>query len=606
MLGMTMPQVTHPDDLAESLERREGLLAGEARHFRQEMRYVRRDGRVLTALTSVSLVRDAVGRPRLYVGQVQDITERRAAEAQRDALLRRLQLQIERMPLAHVLLDANGRVADWNPAAGSLFRYRKDEIVGDGPPYPKFVPESFRPQSEALLGRIRGGDMAAHSVNDNLTKDGRTITCEWFNTPLMTDDGRFDGLFCLAQDVTERRRLEEQLRQAQKMEAVGQLAGGVAHDFNNLLTVINGFAEMLEGDPAVPGPAREMVRQVHRAGDRAAALTRLLLTFSRKQVLEPRVLDLNELVRETARMLRRLLPADIDLAADLAAGLGRIKADPGQVEQVLMNLVVNARDAMPAGGKLTVGTRDVELGEEYARGHLGVRPGAYVRLSVTDTGVGMDAATRARIFEPFFTTKPVGQGTGLGLSTVFGIVLQSGGHVEVYSEPGRGTTFKVYLPRLAGEVAAEVAATVLAVPRGSEAVLVAEDDEGIRGLARAALEACGYAVLEAADGAAALALGESHVGRIDMLVCDVVMPKGGGRELAERLREVRPGLRVLYVSGYADEAVTRHGVVAEGVPRRRVRDCGVVVGGGTEGRVGGVRLVCPAGHTLFVHQTWVA
>ena len=291
--------------------------------------------------------------------------------------------------------------------------------------------------------------MFAHSVNDNRTKDGRTITCEWFNTPLLSEDGRFIGLLCLAQDVTGRKLLEEQFRQSQKMEAVGRLAGGVAHDFNNLLTIITGYGELVLSNLPADEPNRELIRQMIRAGDRAAGLTRQLLAFSRKAILEPKVLDLKALVADVQKMLGRIIGEDVQLRVAADPEAGAVKADRGQIEQVLMNLVVNARDAMPQGGQLLIEVRNVELDESYARHWANVEPGSYVLLAVSDTGCGMDAATAARIWEPFFTTK--GEfGTGLGLATVYGIVKQSGGHVEVSSEVGRGSTFKVYLPRVQG------------------------------------------------------------------------------------------------------------------------------------------------------------
>jgi two-component system cell cycle sensor histidine kinase/response regulator CckA len=364
--------------------------------------------------------------------------------------------------------------------------------------------------------------------------------------------------------VTDRRRLEEQLHQASKMEAVGQLAGGVAHDFNNLLTVITGYGALV-ADALPPGdPVRELVGEMVRAGERAAGLTRQLLAFSRKQVLSPRVVDLNAVVADTERMLRRLIGADVDLAARLQPNLGRVRADPGQVEQVVMNLAVNARDAMPRGGKLTVETRDVELGEDYCRTHPEARPGPHVLLAVSDTGCGMTEEVRLRIFEPFFTTKGPGKGAGLGLATVFGIVKQSGGSVEVYSEVGVGTTFKVYLPRADAPAAADATGPVqAAVTRGTETLLVAEDEPAVRALTCHVLRSAGYTVLEAETGEEAVRVADRHAGPVHLLVTDVVMPGGGGRELAETLAERHPGARVLFLSGYTADAVVRHGILGE-------------------------------------------
>jgi two-component system cell cycle sensor histidine kinase/response regulator CckA len=367
-------------------------------------------------------------------------------------------------------------------------------------------------------------------------------------------------------DITERKQLEEQFHQAQKMEAVGRLAGGVAHDFNNLLTAILGSADLVLDSLTAGVPEREEVEEIRKAALRAADLTRQLLTFSRQQVIVPTVLNPNGVVANMDKLLRRLLGEDVELRAVLASDLGTAKADASQLEQVLLNLAVNARDAMPNGGKLTIETQNVELDQEYVRGHLSAQPGPYVMVAVSDTGVGMDAATQARIFEPFFTTKEKGKGTGLGLATVYGIVKQSGGWIWVYSEPGHGTTFKVYLPRVV-EVAAPAApspAPPVSV-RGSETVLVVEDDEMIRKLVQKVLKANGYTVLVAASGGDAERVAGQHDGPIHLLMTDVVMPGLNGREVARRLAATRAGIRVLYLSGYTDDAIVHHGVLEPGV-----------------------------------------
>jgi signal transduction histidine kinase/CheY-like chemotaxis protein len=359
---------------------------------------------------------------------------------------------------------------------------------------------------------------------------------------------------------------EEQLRQSQKMEAIGQLAGGVAHDFNNLLTVITGYSEMALRRIGEDNPLRKNIEEISKAGTRAAGLTRQLLAYSRRQMLQPKVLDLNTVVRDMNKMLRRLIGEDIDLVTVLKPALGQIKADPGQIEQVLLNLVVNARDAMPTGGKITIETRHAYLDEAYARKHVGVQCAHYVVLSVSDTGVGIDAETQKRIFDPFFTTKEIGKGTGLGLSTVYGIVKQSEGNIWVYSELGRGTTFKVYLPRVGKIIEGEeLTDGSRAVPGGSETLLLVEDEDLVRKLSVEILEEFGYAVIAASNGEEGVRLCKEFDGRIQLLVTDVVMPQMSGRELAEQVALLRPETKVLYMSGYTDDAIVRHGILEDNV-----------------------------------------
>lgn len=504
---------------------------------------------------------------------VQDISERRnAEEVQRQSEIRyqaisnQLQLQIDRMPLAYVVFNSALRIVDWNPAAQVIFGYSRDEAIEMTAPFETLVPKEAREKSRELLARIRSGDMTAHSVTENLTKFGQTITCEWINTPLLADNGTFNGLMCLVQDITERMRLETQFRQAQKMEAIGQLAGGVAHDFNNLLTIILGYSDILKESFEFDAANLELVEQIHSAGSRAARLTRQLLAFSRKQVLAPVVLDLNILLTDMTKMIARLIGEDIDLALVPAGDLWKVRVDAGQMEQVLMNLVVNARDAMPRGGKLTIETANIELDEEYSARQPDAPPGFYAVMAVSDSGCGMDAPTKARIFEPFFSTKG-DKGTGLGLATVYGIVKQSGGHIAVYTEPHQGTSFKIYLPRHMEETPrARASSKSKANLQGTETILLVEDEEGVRSLARMTLMRHGYKVLEASNGAEALRICEEHREPIELLATDVVMPGMSGRELADALQPLRPTMRVLYMSGYMDDAIVRHGLVHAGVP----------------------------------------
>jgi PAS domain S-box-containing protein len=404
-------------------------------------------------------------------------------------------------------------------------------------------------------------------VADFLRKDG-SATVLRLSGRAIRDENDSTSFELFAEDVTEHRTLEQQLRQSQKMEAVGRLAGGIAHDFNNLLMVISGYCEFLlekiGPDPVLRGPAQEIAN----AAERATSLTRQLLAFSRKQMLAPKVIDLNAVVTENLKMLTRLIGEDIDLVMVPATELGPVKADPGQIEQVILNLAVNARDAMPQGGKLTIETSNVTLDESYARYHAGVRPGEYVMLAISDTGSGMDADTQSHIFEPFFSTKGT-KGTGLGLSTVYGIVKQSGGYIWVYSEPGKGTTFKVYLPRMVepGEFAAAqpADATPQTQPQPIETILIVEDETNLRRMARQFLENQGYTVLEAADGVAALQICVAHPSRIHLLLTDVIMPGMNGRELAQRVLEQRPDAKVIYMSGYTENAIGTNGTLDTGI-----------------------------------------
>src|SRR3989454_7109923 len=394
-------------------------------------------------------------------------------------------------------------------------------------------------------------------------KDGARLTVQ-LSVRAVRQGARVEYYETFVRDVTEQRRLQQQLVQSQKMEAVGRLAGGVAHDFNNLLTVILSYSDLLLEDRPRDAPDREDIEQIRKAAVGASALTRQLLAFSRQQVLEPRVLDVNTVVASTQKLLTRLLGEDISLTTSLAPGLGAVKVDPGQLEQIIMNLAVNARDAMPRGGRLSIETGNVEMDESYVRGHPVAHPGPYVMLAVSDTGIGMDAVTQARIFEPFFTTKEAGKGTGLGLATVYGIVKQSGGFIWVYSEPGHGTSFKIYLPRV-DEPVSPAGGPAPQVVGGSETVLVVEDVAAVRAVTRQMLERQGYCVLEAANGATALSLARQHHSAIHLLVTDVVMLEVSGRELADQLVQLRPDMKVLFMSGYTDDAVVRHGILQEGI-----------------------------------------
>jgi PAS domain S-box-containing protein len=456
----------------------------------------------------------------------------------------------------------DGRLLAVNPALVSILGYASEaELLHTNLARDVYVDPGQRPRLvEAVL---KSGTLTAESQWRR--KDGKTITVRLTGRVVRDAQGRVEYFNAIVEDITERQLLEAQLRQAQKMESVGRLAGGVAHDFNNVLTAIFGYADLVLEALPPDSPARQDLEEIRKAAERAAALTRQLLAFSRRQVLTPVVVSVNELVEDIDKMLQRLISADIELRLALAHDAGNCRADTGQLQQVLMNLVVNARDAMPTGGKLLIETSNTELTEQYTELHQAVVPGSYVMLAVSDTGIGMDAETKARIFEPFFTTKEKGRGTGLGLSTVYGIVKQSEGYVWVYSEPGRGTTFKLYFPRVAEPAAALPRPREMATLSGTETILLAEDDEMLRPLAKGLLDKLGYTVLEAENADQALGVAGAHAGPIHLLVSDVVMPGASGRELARRLAETRPATRVLYVSGYTDDAIVHHGMLEPGL-----------------------------------------
>ncbi len=466
---------------------------------------------------------------------------------------------------AMLVVGPDGVVATWNAGAQRLKGYAADEIIGKSFScfYAPDEVAAGKPARDLATALARG---RTAEEGWRLRKDRTRFWASAVLTPLYDAAGVHVGFAKVTRDLTEWRRLEEQFRQAQKMEAVGRLAGGVAHDFNNVLSVILSYAEAIEDGLGPDEPMRADVAEIRRAGDRAAQLTRQLLAFSRRQVLDARVLDLSQAVAAMGNMLRRVLGAGISLTTLLATELWSVKADAGQIEQVVMNLAVNARDAMPKGGRLTLETENAELDEEYARLHHDLEPGSYVMLAVSDTGTGMDKETLARIFEPFFTTKETGRGTGLGLATVFGIVKQSGGHIWVYSEPGRGTTFKIYLPKVSG--AADAHPSVRPPPEsvgGTETILLVEDDEQVRTVACGILRRNGYVVLEAPNAGEAILICEEHGAKIHLLLSDVVLPRMSGGQLAERLLTSRPEMKVLFMSGYTDDAILQHGVLDSGV-----------------------------------------
>jgi PAS domain S-box-containing protein len=492
-----------------------------------------------------------------------NITERKLAEAEIIRAKEEWERTFDAVPDLIALIDVNHRIIRANRAMAARMGSTPEQVVGQ-PCYEAMhglsAPADFCPHSKLLAS---GKEQRAETVEERLHG-----TFDVSVTPLRDATGHLVGSVHVARDITERKRaeaervaLDQQLRQAQKMESVGQLAGGVAHDFNNILTGISGYTELALERLEAASPMREDLAEVLRLSKRAAELTRQLLAFSRRQTLEPQVLNINAMIADAAKMLKRVLSEDIDLHFAPAPDLGNVRADPMQIEQVLMNLAINARDAMPAGGKLTIETANVELDVEYTASHISVVPGRYVMMAVSDTGHGMDAATQSRLFEPFFTTKDKSKGTGLGLATAYGIVKQHGGHIWVYSEPGKGATFKIYLPRV------EEAASVVNPPvepsmtRGEETLLIVEDEPAVGAIAERALKARGYTVLIARSAEEAESLFSEHHARISLLLTDVVLPGINGPKLYERLRTRDPSLKVLYMSGHTDNATVHQGVL---------------------------------------------
>jgi len=474
---------------------------------------------------------------------------------------------IENIPNMIFLKDAKElRFIRFNRAGEDLLGYSRDDLLGknDYDLFPKEQADWFTEKDQKVLREMDVIDIEEEPVRTR-HKGERTLHTK--KVPILNVEGEPEYLLGISEDITERKKLEAQFQQAQKMEAVGRLAGGVAHDFNNLLMTIMGNADLMLMGLAEDDPFREKLEQIGQNGKRAARLTRQLLAFSRKQILQPVALDLNELIKGFVKMLERLIGEDVELETVLVSGLRLVKADPGQVEQIIMNLVINARDAMPGGGKVIIETANADLDEDYVRAHdVSLQPGPYVMLAVSDTGTGMDEETRSNIFEPFFTTKEVGKGTGLGLSTVYGIVKQSGGYIWVYSEPGQGTTFKIYLPAVVGETVQRKKEQPPADDlTGSETILVVEDDDALRNLGREILERQGYRVLDAGNGIEALRISEAHRGQIHLMITDVVMPKMGGKKVADRSQPLYPQMKVIYMSGYTDNSIAHHGILAPGL-----------------------------------------
>lgn len=473
---------------------------------------------------------------------------------------------LESASQAIVAVDCAGRIVLANSRADEIFAYSREELLGQR--IEMLLPEPHRghhvQERDEYFAHPRIRPMGSGLDLVARRKDGTEFPVEVSLSYIEAEGGRFAIAF--VSDISRRKHLEEQLLHAQKMEAVGRLAGGVAHDFNNMLTVISGYNRMILDELSPLDPLRGYAEEVLKASDRAGALTNQLLAFSRRQIMRPRVVSVNTVLAQTEKMLRRLIGEDVELNMRLDDGAGNIRADPGHVEQAVVNLAVNARDAMPLGGRLTIETACVQLDDTYGRTHMGVNPGEFVLIAVSDTGHGMDVETRRRIFEPFFTTKEKGKGTGLGLATVYGMIKQTGGDIWVYSEPGKGSTFKLYFPRVTDPASdSHDGDAGLANRAGGETILVVEDEKAVRELTVRILGQLGYVILTASSGAEALRIVQTHDGTIHLLLTDVVMPGMSGRHLADQLLQQRPGTKVLFLSGYTENAVVHHGVLDAGV-----------------------------------------
>jgi len=482
-------------------------------------------------------------------------------QERRKDLLPLFKKAVESLQAGLTITDSKGKIIYTNPTEAAMHGYEVAELIGQDVRImaPQVI---WNPMTTDQL--LKRKSWRRESVN--IRKDGSVFPVQLMSVVVQNVDGHPYGVITICEDITERKKieqeiasLEEQLRQSQKMEAIGRLAGGIAHDLNNLLTVIKGYNELSSTMLSEHELLKENIEEIKKATSRATDLTRQLLAFSRRQMFHVKVLDLNAILQDMEKMLRRLVKEDTEIVMVLDEDLGKIKTDPGQIEQVVLNLVLNAKDAMPNGGRLIIQTANVELSKVHLRAHIGVKPGRYVMLSVSDTGMGMSPAVKERMFEPFFTTKEVGKGTGLGLSTVYGIVKQSGGDIGVESEVGKGTTFKIYLPTVEEKIEAlQPSPATTEVPKGSETILLVEDDDMVRTLARTILEMNGYKVLETANGGEALRLAQDRASEaIHLMVTDVVMPKMNGWKLAEYLTPIHPEMKVLYMSGHVDNTIIR-------------------------------------------------
>jgi PAS domain S-box-containing protein len=574
LLQLTVQEISHPDDLNNDLALGEKLIKGLISTYSMEKRYLHKDGTYIWTNLTGSLVRNGAGEPEYFIGVIEDITERKRDEEELRKSEARYRELVQNANSAIIRWKADGTMTFFNEYAQNFFGYSADEVIGKH--VGMLVPqqESTGADLSDLVREIMANpEQYVNYVNENVRKDGSRAWMTWTNKPIFNDQGKVAEILAVGNDITERKRaeaerekLQAQLTQAQKMEAVGQLAGGVAHDFNNMLNVINGYAELLLNDLPPDSPYGPRLQEILKAGRQSADIVRQLLAFARKQTIDPQVLDLNEIMGDMLKMLRNLIGENIDLAWMPEHDLWQVKMDPVQLNQMLANLAINGRDAIADVGRLTIETANVVLDQEYCSMHQGFIPGEYVLVAVSDDGVGMDAKTQSQLFEPFFTTKEPGKGTGLGLATVYGIVKQNRGFINVYSEPGEGTTFRVYLPRYQSAPAEERPSSTLdEIPSGGETVLLVEDKPVVLDLCTAMLEDLGYEVLPAADQKEALRLAREHLGEIHLLLTDVIMPEMNGRDLRDQILPLRPGIKCLFMSGYTANVIAHHGILEEGI-----------------------------------------
>jgi two-component system, cell cycle sensor histidine kinase and response regulator CckA len=560
LLGMNWRQVYDPRDVAQFEQQVRKSLGPEGK-WSGQINLRRRNGTSFPVEMAITSLANGVT---ACIGH--DISARKEAEKARADAENKYRTLVEQVAAISYIAEL-GIKGQWHyisPQVEAITGYSQDDWLANSRDWMRHIPQEDHAVIEAAEEASLRGErfQAEYRI---VRKDGAVI---WVSDTAVVVSGSnshpvMEGIIV---DITERKLLENQLQQSRRMEAVGRLAGGIAHDFNNLLTIIKGYAELAEQRTGMQPDLRADIQQIENAAERASTLIRQLLAFSRKQVLQPKIIDLNAIVQGLDKLLGRLMGEHIEMVTRCGTNVGHVKADPAQIEQVIMNLVVNARDAMPKGGRLTVETVNVELDSTYARDHVSVKPGSYVMLAVSDSGIGMSPETVAHIFEPFYTTKGSGQGTGLGLSTVYGIVKQSGGYIWVYSEPNRGSTFKVYLPRVVAQVEAKPEVVELpAAGKGSETILLVEDEEAVRELAKRILAAKGYSVVAAKSTKEAEQFAEKHGGKIHLLLTDIIMPGTSGRELAQRITARHPRTRVLYMSGYTDNVLAQGGVLEAGL-----------------------------------------